>query len=137
MNEIDTAAAGIKGVAEQLGVISTAMTIMLHPAFIAIVVNTGLLWAIEAFDRFLPESLCKPGTKEVDHRIRFVLAAVLTIPCMWGAMYLMSQPFRGANAGYALMSGFVGLAINALILKRIGLDLDKWIDRKQGESENG
>lgn len=126
MDMIDTLPANAQAVADKLNLVTTAMTIMLHPAFIAIIVNTALTWALDAFDRFLPPAFWKKGTQEIAHPIRFVLAAVGTIPCMWAAMFLMKLPFRGENAGYALMSGFVALAINELLLKKIGLDVDKW-----------
>ena len=126
MDMVDTLPANAKQVADNLNAVATVMAIMLHPAFIAIFVNTLLVWSLEAFDRFLPASLCRPGTQEVDHRIRFVLAAGLTIPLMWAAMFLMNLPFKGSNAGYAIMSGPVALFLNA-ILKRMGFDMDKWL----------
>lgn len=124
MELVDTLPANAKQVADQLNTVATAMAVMLHPAFIAIFTNTLLLWALDAFDRFLPAALLKPGTKEIDHRIRFILAAVLTIPTMAVAMFLMEQKFRGANAGYAILSGPVALFL-LTVLKRVGFDLDK------------
>lgn len=126
MDMIDTLPANAQAVADKLNLVTTAMTIMLHPAFIAICVNTVLTVGLDAFDRFLPPSLWKKGTQEIAHPIRFFLAAVLTIPGMWAAMFLMHLPFRGTNAGYALLSGPCALAIN-WTLKRVGFDMDKWI----------
>jgi len=127
MNTLDTLAPTTAGqVAQWADYIEQGMMLLLNPALIAVVLNVILLQVIEAFDRFLPASFCKPGTKEVDHGIRFALAWILTVPMTAVACWLMVIPFRGTTAGFSLLAGPVAVAVNVKILKPLGLDLNRW-----------
>lgn len=124
---MDTLPAGIQvnQANDWISAVASAMTLLLNPALIAIVLNTVLIQAVEAWDNFLPSSLWKPGTKDISKGMAFTIAWLLTLPFMAATCWLMHLPFRGVNAGFAILSGPVALVVSEL-LKKAGINLDTW-----------
>ena len=112
--------------------VASAMTLLLNPALIAIVLNIGLVQAVEAFDH-LPifKWFWMRDTQDVNRARGFVIAWALTLPFMGVTCWLMGLPFRGVNAGFAILSGPVAFVISELILKKLGLDLSKWFGQDE------
>lgn len=102
------------------------MHMLLNPATVALIVNTGMVMTVEAFDHVpVFKWLWKPGTRSLTHLQAVIVAWVLTIPVMGGASWAMHIEFRGASAGFAFLSGPVAYIISEHVLKRFGIDLAK------------
>lgn len=130
MDTLDTLAATLPASPESLSqwaaVLLYIMGLCKNPAIIALLANIALLQVVEGLDRFLPEKFHVEGTKELDHRVRFFIAWILTIPMVYAACWLGKLEFRGDNGLFAFMSGPVAAILNTYVLKKVGIDLDKW-----------
>jgi hypothetical protein len=128
MNPMDTLPTGMTGeqVLDWTATLAKWMHMLLNPALIALVLNTMLVQAVEAFDHLaMFRWAWTKGTEDVSHGKCIVIAWVLTIPLMGLACVGLDIPFRGANFGFALLSGPIAFVISEFGLKKLGINLDQ------------
>ena len=110
---------------EIIGKIEEAVRLASAPAALSVVSSIALTQAIKAFDHVLWRHM-KP--KEV-----WALAWLGNIPLFYLWCKGLDIPFRGENFALAVISG-VASPILVALLKRIGIDLDKWFGGDDDET---
>ena len=113
---------------EIIGKVEEAVRLASAPAALSVVSSIAVTQLIKAFDHAVWRHL-KP--KEV-----WALAWLANIPIFalwcWG----LGVPFRGENFALAIVSGVASPFLVAL-LKRVGIDIDKWVGGEDDEGEAG
>lgn len=121
-----TEATGATGGITVVG-INEALNAAATPAIIAVVIAIGIAQAIKALDHLLPTWTHKPGTQNIKSGLVIVAAWVLTAILFPFVCLGLGAPVKGINFGLGILAG-VAAPIIVGMLKRVGLDLDKWLD---------
>lgn len=105
--------------------VGEAVKIASMPAILSVASAIAVTQVVKALDHVVWRHLAR---REV-----WAVAWLLNIPLFALWCWLLAVPFRGENAALGIVSGIAAPIITAL-LKRVGVDLDRWIGGKdEGE----